>query len=31
MGMKGDSSGVAPLEKDGINYSEPTDQIEILN
>ena len=29
--MKCDSSGVAPLKKDGINYSEPTDQVEILN
>ena len=26
-----DSSDVAPLKKDGINYSEPTDQVEILN
>ena len=29
--MKCDSSGVAPLKKDGINYSETTDQVEILN
>ena len=29
--MKCDSSGVAPLKKDGINHSEPTDQVEILN
>ena len=29
--MKCDSSDVAPLKKDGINYSEPTDQVEILN
>ena len=29
--MKCNSSGVAPLKKDGINYSEPTDQVEILN
>ena len=29
--MKCDSSGVAPLKKGGINYSEPTDQVEILN
>ena len=29
--MKSDSSGVAPLKKDGINYWEPTDQIMILN
>ena len=29
--MKCYSSGVAPLKKDDINYSEPTDQVEILN
>ena len=29
--MKCDSSGVVPLKKDGINYSEPTEQVEILN
>ena len=29
--MKCDSSGVAPVKKDGINYSELTDQVEILN
>ena len=29
--MKFDSSGVTPLKKDGISYSEPTDQVEILN
>ena len=29
--MKCDSSGIAPLKKDGINYSEPTDQAEILD
>ena len=29
--MKCDSSGVAPLKKDDINYSEQTDQVEILN
>ena len=30
-GMKCDRSGVAPLKKDDINYSEPTEQVEILN
>ena len=29
--MKCDSSGVAQLKKDGINYLEPTDKVEILN
>ena len=29
--IKCDSSGVAPLKKDGISYSEPTDRVEILN
>ena len=29
--MKCDSSGVAPLKKDGISYSEPTDKVEIIN
>ena len=29
--MKCDSSGVAPLKKDGINYSDPTDQDDTLN
>ena len=29
--MKYDSSGVAPLKKDDINYSELTDQVAILN
>ena len=29
--MKCESSGVAPLKKAGITYSEPTDQVEILN
>ena len=30
-GMKFNSSGVTTLEKDGINYSEPTDKVETLN
>ena len=29
--MKCDSSGVAPLKKDSINYLKPTVQVEILN
>ena len=29
--MQCDSTGVAPPKKNGINYSEPTDQVEILN
>ena len=29
--MKCNSSDLAPLKKDGISYSEPTDQAEILN
>ena len=29
--IKCDSSGVAPMKKYDINYSEPTDQVEILN
>ena len=29
--MKCNSSDLAPLKKDGISYSEPTDQVKILN
>ena len=29
--MTGDNSGVALLKKDDTNYSEPTDQVEVLN